>query len=201
MNPHKLLSMSHEEFIKAVLKRPSDFGYFGDNEEMFVTWSLGPVIRHRDSDILEQSNADALEKCLNEEHPELSEDWSITQCSHWCVGWCDHFSFRVVNPDGSLSDIAKFYLDWERKLDDYPVADEDDYSEREYEAACELIQYLAEGMGLKEDLPEGWVGEVYSNLDDPRPEYIDEENLDRVLTDLGFKEEEQEPCSCSDPLS
>lgn len=49
--------------VDEALKIPSDFGYSG-KLPIGETWSLGPVIRTRDSDLLEQSNADALIRFL-----------------------------------------------------------------------------------------------------------------------------------------
>jgi len=47
--------------IKAALERPANFGYFGGEDDgMFDTWSLGDVIEHRDSGLLDKSNAKAL---------------------------------------------------------------------------------------------------------------------------------------------
>jgi len=154
-----------EQDIKDALNRPGDFGLSPNHEhydEMFYTWSLGPVIRHRDSGLLEESNADALEKHLNEDET-LENDWEITSCNHWAVGWCDHLSFKVLDGNGEPSRIFRVITEWFNALSDYPVANESDYSEREYEATLENIS--SEGSILfLEDSPDGWEGEVFGWL-------------------------------------
>lgn len=126
--------------VQQALQRPSDFGYFGGDPAMFDTWSLGPVIRHRDSGLLDQSNAEALEAHLKSD-ASLDADWRISGCSHWAVGWVDHLSFRVVEDDRATpTRIARVLKAWFDALDDYPVADEDDYSKREYEALLENFE-------------------------------------------------------------
>jgi len=86
-----------EKDIKEALKEPSNFAYFKSRgeEKMFDTWALGPVIRTRDSECIQQSNARVLIKKL-ESDPTLKDDWRITGCSHWACGWVDHLSFRAV---------------------------------------------------------------------------------------------------------
>jgi hypothetical protein len=129
-----------EEDTREALRRPNDFGYMGDNDQMFVTWALGPVIRHRDSDCLQESNAAALEKHL-ESDPTLADDWTITGCGHWAVGWVDHLSYRAVEADGKTATrIARVLRAWFAALDDYPIADEDDFSRREQEEADRVWQ-------------------------------------------------------------
>lgn len=112
-----------------VLQRPSHFAYYGGNKEMFVTWSLGPIIRHRDSDILQQSNADALERMLRDDRS-LDDDWSVERLSHFAVGWIERLSFRAIDEHGQPTRIFKLLLGWHDMLEEHPVADEDDYSMR-----------------------------------------------------------------------
>ena len=73
--------------------------------------------------------------------------------------------------------------------------DEQDYSDREY--AATLANYRNEMWGQKDELPEGWAGEVHSwfeehghkeyveNCDD-RGGYAPREALMEALTDLGL---------------
>ena len=129
-----------EDMVREALKVPSDFGYSGSNDDMFATWSLGQIIRHRDSDVRSLSNAYALKKYLQED-PSLSEDWEVTGCSHWLVGWVDHLSFRAVEADGKTpTRIFRVLTEWFAALNDYPIADDEDYSRRMYEGAVENIE-------------------------------------------------------------
>lgn len=130
------IAVSPEEIRKA-LSRPSDFGYFGEKDDgMFDTWALGPVIVHRDSDALARSNAEALRRYLAT-LPELDEDWRITGASHWAVGHVDHLSYRVIDAEGKPTRMAKIVKAWFKALDDYPVADEDLWTEYEDKEAQE----------------------------------------------------------------
>ena len=125
--------------IEKALRKPSNFGWFGDDDDdMFVTWSLGPVIEHRDSDVLDRANAEALRRYLAE-FPELADDWKITSCNHWAVGHVDHISYRVVDGDGKPTRIARILKAWFAYLSDvYPVADEDLYTEMEDQEAQQV---------------------------------------------------------------
>lgn len=150
--------------IKEALARPPSFGYMGDNREMFKTWAIGPVIRHRDSTLLTQSNADAIVKML-EEKPEFADQWEITGCGHWAVGWVDHLSFRAIDEHGNPTEVFRFIASIFDALEDYPVLDECDYSEREYNATIENIEEIGKSF-VSDDAPESWVGDVYGWLSD-----------------------------------
>ena len=50
------------------------------------------------------------------------------------------------------------------QLDDYPVLDESDYSNREYEATVENIDIAAWKLKQQFELPEGWAHSVYDWL-------------------------------------
>jgi len=126
--------------IKELLKRPDSFGYHGDNKEMFITWSVGPIIETRDSSLLEKSNAEALQKIL-EDRPEWEDQWAIERFGHYGPGWVKHLTFKVTEDGKNKTDICNFLEETFRKLkDDYPVLDEDDFSKREYETAMKQIE-------------------------------------------------------------
>lgn len=125
------------EWLTKAMKRPNNFGYFGnDTDTMFVTWSLGPVIEHRDSEVLDRSNAKALRIFLGSD-PSLADDWRITSCTHWAVGHVDHLSFRAYEDDKKTpTRIARILCAWFEYLrEQYPIADEDLFSEMESEEA------------------------------------------------------------------
>lgn len=160
------VNITPEEITNA-LKSPSDFGYSGDNEKMFETWSLGPVIETRDSGLLDKSNAKALLNYLKVEHKDLEDDWTITSCSHWAVGWVNHLSFRVIEKDGTPTRMFRVVKAWFAALDDYPVADEEMYSMMESEASWTWIE--EEGLRVAERhaylLPDNWQHLVTSYWD------------------------------------
>jgi hypothetical protein len=189
--------------VEEALKAPSDFGYYGDIEGMFETWSLGPVIEHRDSDLLTQSNAAMLRKHLAEDES-LADDWTETECGHWAVGWVIHLSFRAVEDDGETpTRMFRVLTAWNDSLADYPVADDEDFSQRELDAALESIRQNARGVA--KTAPESWADDVWSWLwDNDQTElensdgtgaYVSEEAITKALKALGFAEPEEEECA------
>jgi hypothetical protein len=178
--------------IREALERPSSFGYSGGNEDMFHTWSLGPVFRTRDSNIREQSNASALEAAL-EEAVTLGlfsdEDFEVTGCNHWACGWVDHISFRAIESDEVETQeptvIFRWLRNWFNALEDYPVADEEDMSMRESEYALEALGDM--GFHVHEDAPEDWKERVLSEMDEqPNESYWNESEARRIAHALGF---------------
>lgn len=186
-----------EAEIAEALSRPSDFGLSSTAEhadEMFKTWSLGPVIRTRDSNLLEESNADALERMLKS-MPSLKSDWVITGCRHWAVGWVDHLSFRAIGKNRKPTKIFRVLCAWFDALSNYPCADEEDFSRREYEATLENIE--AEGRRMvKSDVPEGWAEKCFSwfwendqsavESSDANGGYPSRDQMEKCLRSLGF---------------
>lgn len=198
-NHDKHDALSHVDIsaddIAEALRRPSDFGYSGDRDEMFSTWSLGPIIETCDSSLLDQANAQALKQHLEEDWPELADDWEIVGCNHWAVRWVDHLSFRAVEADGTPTTIFRVLTAWNNALSDYPVADDDLFSRLEHEAALEAIELNAPSTDA--DLPEGWPGDVFSWLwehdqrecedtGDGQGACPSTEAIERALTALGF---------------
>jgi len=186
-----------EKEIRDALRIPSDFGYSGDLP-IGETWSIGPVIRTRDSQLRELSNANALEKALAKVQ-EFDDEYAIVSANHWAVGWVDHLAFRVIGDDGQPTEIFKWLLSWFDALSDYPVADDDDYSEREYEAVMENIRdaghRIKEGgpveeMGWEESVRE-WLEEHGSHqarrsLEDPENYGMDPADVEKALRALGL---------------
>lgn len=90
-------------------------------------WLVVPVARTRDSGPLAESNfAQALEALGGE-----SDTVEVHRFGHWGPGW---FEIIIVKPDTPESAIAD---DLETALENYPVLDEMDLSEREAEASAE----------------------------------------------------------------
>lgn len=126
------------EWLAKAMRRPDSFAYFGDDtDRMFVTWSLGPVIEHRDSDCVDRANAEALRRFLASD-PSLEGEYRMTSCSHWAVGHVTHISFHAYETEAGREPtrIARILAAWFGYLRDvYPLADEDLHSEMEHEEA------------------------------------------------------------------
>jgi len=128
------------------LQKPEDFGYWG-SEDMFKTWGFCGIDKNRDSDIREVSNFDSISKDLLKRFP---EDFRIETYSHWAVGSVDRLICRILKQELPFKDEIKeeditiaFHsaMEWLDNLDDYPIADEDDYSEKQFQEAIESIKY------------------------------------------------------------
>ena len=91
------------------------------------SWLVLPCGRNRDSDCLDESNFHSALKSLEGE----GEDVEVHRFGHWACGW---FEIIIARPD---TKAAKEAADIEAALADYPILDENDYSERETEAANE----------------------------------------------------------------
>lgn len=103
--------------------------------------------RNRDSDILTESNWD----CALEELGGESDSVVIHRFGHWACGWIEYLTVASGTPAHDKgAQIVK-------RLDDYPVLDEDDFSRREMDRANEVwkdcysererVQYLRENGG------------------------------------------------------
>ena len=103
-------------------------------------WVIGPVIVHRDSTLIAQSNSRVLLREIAK-HPEFEDQWETHDFSHWAVGWVTHFSFKAFE-DGGLKPTAIYVWlrDWFAKLADYPIADDDDHSAMSDDATYENVK-------------------------------------------------------------
>lgn len=161
-NPEAFRQEDAEAWMRKALRLPSNFGC--SDKRIGDTWALGPVILTRDSNILEQSNSAAIRRRL-ESDPSLEDDWCITSAHHWAVGWVDHLSFRVAEPNGEPSRAARVIKGLMDSLDEYPCLDDDDYAERVYEAAWASVEQHWDCSKLRDDLPESWVGDMMDWLE------------------------------------
>lgn len=123
---------------------------------------------NRESGLLDQSNA----KVIAEELEPFAEgddpDVVFESHSHWAVGHVDGFSVRVFR-NRQITEAFKNYHALAERLADYPILDECDYSDREYEATLENIPLAAWRLKDQFELPEeGWESDVYLWLSENR---------------------------------
>ena len=149
----------------------------------------------RDNGLLDQSNAEQIAKRLAPFVEGDDPDVVAESHSHWAVGYLDGFSIRVYRPDGSITPAFEEWCRIKEALENYPVLNETDYSEREFEATLE--NYRSEMWPYREQLPEGWESEVYSWFSDNGMERFTEnkddqggfsprKNIIEALQDLGL---------------
>jgi hypothetical protein len=150
---------------------------------------------NRDSRLLEQSNAQAIDKRLQS----FIATGQVRQehHKHWACGYLDGYAIQVYDGD----QITEALLEWhciKTALEHYPVLDEMDYGNREYEASLEGIKDSAKYSDMDCDvldhLPLDWEVHVYewlatfapSSLDsvDDSGAYPDSDLIYRAICDL-----------------
>ena len=176
------------------------FAWIGGLElEDAENWTIY-YTHHRDSGLLDKSNAEqikeALEPYTNGDDPDAVEE----SHHHWAVEHIDGFSVRVFK-DGQITDAFRTLYEVMKKLEEYPVLDEEYYSEMENNAAYENVALAAWRLVDEYKLPEDWQESVYSwlfkneeweleNVDD-QGGYPSEDSLLRAFNSLGYKRLDQ----------
>lgn len=120
------------------------------------------ALRHRDSGLIDQSNAAAIVAALAPF--EATGDVVRLTCGHFGFGWTEEVAVRVFRADDTTATTPAFAaLDaLVGRLATYPILDEDDHAARSLEAAHESIRFALVGSDVDCDaLPDGWESRVY----------------------------------------
>lgn len=134
-------------------------------------WAIS-YTHNRDSGLLDQSNAAAIEAALTP-FAEGDDPDVVFEChSHWAVGWVAGFSVRVYW-NGQITEAFRTHHALAQRLAEYPILDEEDYSSREYEATLANLADAAWKLKREYDLPEGWESDVYGWLSDNDPAAVE----------------------------
>lgn len=124
------------EAAREALTHPPDSAF--SNDDLFVTWGL-TVSMHRDSDLVDVSNFERIHEDMQRVFP---ADVYVTHAGHWAVGWIDQLTVRVLEPwadpdNYTARDITRAFRVITSVAthlrEQYPLYDESDYSQREYE--------------------------------------------------------------------
>ena len=153
--------------------------------------------RHRDSGLLDQSNAAVVAGKLDPFTDGDDPDVVAESHGHWAVGYIDGFSIRVFK-GGEITDAFRAYHALAERMADYPILDEADYSQREYDATLANIADAAHRLKHEYALPDGWEDDVFSwfcdhnqgaveNRDD-QGGYPSEDDLRGVFDALGYEQ-------------
>lgn len=78
---------------------------------------------HRDSDALEQSNHAIAEQTYREAGVAVE----VNSFNHWAVGWIDFLTVPIT------TEAVRVLRELTERVDNYPVLDDDDFAEREWE--------------------------------------------------------------------
>ena len=176
------------------------FIWFRDHEiEDADQWAI-LYTHHRDSGLLDQSNASVIKRALEPFTEGNDPDLVFESHNHFAVGHVDGFSLRVFDHAGEITPAFRAYHQLAERMDDYPILDESDYSNREYEATLENIEDSAWRLKRAFVLPEDWVGQVYSWLSDHDSAQVEnrddvggypsEKSLRAAFKALNFEEQE-----------
>jgi hypothetical protein len=150
---------------------------------------------HRESGLVNQSNAAVIAKALEPFTTGDDPDVVAERHDHWAVGWIEGYSIRVFR-GGRITDAFRTYFDLAEQMDQYPILDESDYSEREFDATLQNIELAAWKLKKQFTLPKDWASDVYSwlvdqdnnaleNIDD-QGGWPDEADLEAAFVALGF---------------
>lgn len=91
------------------------------------TWYVVPCGTNRDADCGTESNYHSALRLLGGE----SDTVEVLRFGHWACGW---FEVIIVKPGTEAYNVAEKI---ESDLEDYPILDDNDFSDREYTVACE----------------------------------------------------------------
>jgi len=151
---------------------------------------------NRDSGLLDQSNAVVIAKTMQPFTEGDDPDVVLESHSHWAVGHVDGFSIRVYKR-GRITKAFRVYHELAERMADYPVLDESDYSNREYEATFENLDLAAWKLKRLFSLPNGWQSDVFDwlwqnrdyaleNVDD-QGGWPDDDDLEAAFDALGYE--------------
>jgi hypothetical protein len=177
-------------------QRFESFCWFRRNEvEAPEDWAIF-YTSHRDSGLLDQSNSAVIEKAMEPFTEDDDPDVVNESHNHWAVGHIDGFSVRVFR-NGEVTQAFETYHELSERMAEYPVLDEDDYSQREFEATVENLTDSAWRLKDEYELPEDWESDVYDWLSnnscgaientDDRGGYPDEDELKEAFEALGYQ--------------
>ena len=150
-----------------------DYGYHGDTP-LGVNYAIC-FSTHRDDDILGRSNWDVVRVDMLRRFPRSCH--VETFFNHWAVGWVDHLMVKLITTRGEPTKAAQAMYDWLLKLADYPVADDDNYSELESEeyhnSMLQSVKLASWHVVIRDSAPDDWQEQVIEYIRENAPSEYD----------------------------
>lgn len=119
------MPQTYKEYQPTGWDSPSNFVSLEDINYL-KEWLVCPTGRNRDSSLLDESNFEAALELLGGK----SDKVEVHRFGHWACGW---YELILVHPD--LKDKVEHI---EKCLNNYLLLNEDGYSDKSFESACEL---------------------------------------------------------------
>lgn len=116
--------------VAHLISEASCQGSLTSDHDEHADWITGPVGRHRDSDLIDETNWDYTIARMREVDPE-QDDHEVIRFRHFAVGWIDELATR---PGSRCAEIAQ---EIRGQLDVYPILDEHAHSDRELDRESE----------------------------------------------------------------
>jgi hypothetical protein len=196
MNLYNLTDKQYQDYANRYVKnwaKAECFNWYGEPEDS-ENWALY-YTSNRDSELLEQANEKVILQHFKDKFKKTQNlNWCLERHNHFLCGYCDCISIRVYKKNGKITREFKELAKIIDKLEnDYPILDENIYSEMEYEATCENIDMEAYSLKSQYNLPEDWMWYVFQYWDEKdsnKLENVDDRGgwLDRSDIELALKE-------------
>lgn len=124
----------------------------------------------RGSGLLEKSNESAILRTLRPFTGTWEDGDAVEEigANHFALGYLDGFIIRVYDAEGELTPAFLAYAEMHGAMENYPILDESDYCEREFEATLDNVASQIRSVRHRTDLygREPDAGEVYRWLSD-----------------------------------
>jgi hypothetical protein len=119
-----------------------------DWEEGGANWTVW-YTSNRDSTLMDQSNEEAIKKMMQ---PFIDDGSAqLIRDSHWAVGYVDGYAVRVYDKMGDITPAFQQVAEIKESLSSYPVLDEEDYLQKEYDATIENIKEVMRSVRADDD--------------------------------------------------
>jgi hypothetical protein len=124
--------METQKIVRFSWEIPNFACFDKDLRDRNTTWAFAMVGGgHRDMTSIDASNFEVIKAELSKMDPDnLSHRYD--RASHWAVGWYDHLLVDTTNHK-----LMQYLKDCIDRLDDYPILNEDDHSQLEFESHCD----------------------------------------------------------------